>query len=358
MRIAVDAQSVEGQKTGIGVFAGNLMEAMAQEAPDIQWLRYTRASGKDLNPLERVFWESVSIPLKVLRDKPDWVYSPGFAPAFFSPVPQLVTVHDLIGKIYPGNQPAAARAYWSWWLPNALKKARKLVASSESTRSDLERFLGISPRKVKVVPLSAHASFRKLENSKEAREVLLKYNIRSPFLISVGTIEPRKNHLGLLEAYQKIREKAGALFKLVIVGKPGGAERDVEGFIEEKDLGEHVKILGYVPGEDLTALYNAALGYAFVSFYEGFGLPALEAMSCGKSGVASKRSSIPEVVGDTAILVDPENTGEIAEAMLTFVSDNSLRQTLSDRAYARSKDFSTRKTARSMIGIFKNEAFP
>ncbi|MGH7197457.1 MAG: glycosyltransferase family 4 protein, partial [Candidatus Omnitrophota bacterium] len=217
------------------------------------------------------------------------------------------------------------------------------------------RFLGIPENRVDVVPLAVRPHFRVLNDAEKVKAVLEKYGLRRPFFISVSTLEPRKNLLRLLRAFEKLRQSDKNTL-LVLVGKPGGAENELEQFIQERNLRDQVKIAGYVPDDDLVCLYNAAMAYVTVSLYEGFGLPALEAMACGLTGLVSSRSSLPEVTGNTALLVDPENTDAIAEGLLRLSQDGDYRSGLSRAAHARSNHFSIEKTAGAMMEIFKNEA--
>ena len=354
MKIAVDYQSASGRKTGIGVAAENLVTELRRQAPDIEWLLYSSGQ-KDLNTPARIHWESFELPRRTKRDRPDLLYSPGFAPPIRGNVPSVVTVHDLIGLAFQKNQPSAARFYWSVWLPAAVKRARRIVASSESTRRDIERFLRIPRERVDVVPLGVDGAYRKLEDRSLIPETLKRLGIRQPFFISVSTLEPRKNHLRLLQAYEVLKQKRKNDFSLVIVGKPGGAEKQLDAFVKEKGLEPFVKLLGYARQEDVIHLCNAAWGYVMISLYEGFGLPVLEAMSCGLSGVCSDRSSLPEVAGNTALMADPESVEQIAQAMERYASGRGLRSSLCEAAYERSKRFSTALCASRMIEIFKDE---
>ncbi len=357
MKIAVDYQSAAGRKTGIGVAAANLMDAMRRQASDIEWLLYQHPK-QHLSAPGRILWESFEIPARLRKDRPDLLYSPGFAPPMWSPVPAVVTVHDLIGMAFPSNQTPVSGFYWSKWLPQAVRGARRVVASSEWTKRDIERFLKISAEKIRVVPLGVDASFRKLEDRSPIPAVLKEHGISKPFFISVSTLEPRKNHLRLLKAYEIMKHRkyrGDCPFMLVIIGKPGGAEKALHEFVQEKDLASDVLFLGYVRQEELVCLYNAALGYIMVSLYEGFGLPVLEAMSCGLSGICSDRTSLPEVAGKTGILVDPEDLGQMEQGMVNLFEDIAQRETLSRAAHIRSQRFSTAETAREMIEIFRHE---
>lgn len=353
-KIAVDFQSTQGRKTGIGTFTQSLFDAIGRMDCGFEFVFLRSKKNTDLNAPQRLFWENIEIPRQLRQAKADLVFCPGFSPPVNSPCPRVVTVHDIIGKIHPRNQLGFSRFYWSLWQPYAIRKAETIVASSESTRRDLERYLGVMTKSVEVVPLAANPLFRKIDGPSGQNGVLEKYGIRAPFIISVGTFEPRKNTLMLLKAFERAAGMGDAT--LVLVGKDGGMEPALRLFIREMKLSERVRILGYVPDQDLVSLYNAALGYAMVSLYEGFGLPVLEAMSCGLTGVVSDVSSLPEVAGDTAWRVDPQDIKSVQGALETFVSDPAARRQLSVKAYERSKLFSYEKTAKKMIEVFEKAA--
>lgn len=355
MKIGIDCSSVISQKTGIGSFASYLVETLLSISNGVQFNLYRPEGGIDLNAPRRIWWESVGLRRRATHDDVAALYSPGFSPPPYGKFKKIVTVHDLIGLIYPKNVGPASRFYWSVWLPGNLKKADRLVASSESTRRDIKRFLGIPESRVEVVPLAVRPHFRILNDEGKVNAVLEKYKLRRPFFICVSTLEPRKNLLRLLRAFETAQKKHKEI-SLVLVGKPGGAEGELTKFIQEKNLMGCVKMLGYVPDDDLAALYNGAIAYAALSLYEGFGLPALEAMACGLTGIVSNRSSLPEVTGNTARLVDPENVDEIVEGLAWLIRADRERSELASAAYVRSKDFSIEKTALAMMEIFKKEA--
>ncbi len=353
MKIAVDFQSTQGERTGIGVSALHLVEHIARQAPDIEFVRYTFRNTQNIGVLTRMRWESLHVPLKALRDRPDLVYSPGFAPAFFSLVPQVVTVHDLIGMVYPQNLTPAARFYWSRWLPLCVRRAKVVVASSESTRRDIGRYLGRDISKIPVVPLAASGTFRRMDASALSRERLARYGADKPFLLAVGTLEARKNIPNLLTAFAIFKNKTHHPCRLVIAGKCGGESGAVARRAQSEGMGADVTLAGYVSDDDLNLLYNACLGYVLPSLYEGFGLPALEAMSCGASGLVSNVSSLPEVAGDTALYFEPRDVRDIAGALERFCLDDTLRKNLSERALDRARTFSWSRSAQMMIEVFR-----
>ena len=359
MKIGLDGSSLIQKKSGIGSFAASLLPILMDEATrrGHEIMVYRPRGVKDLNTVRRILWESFQLPRKAESDKVDILYSPGFSPPPWGNFKKVVTVHDLIGLIYPGNVGVAACFYWSWWLPRNIRHADKRVASSESTRRDIEKLLKIPAASTEVVLLGANILFS-LEKKDliDSQKVLDGYGLKSPYILSVGTLEPRKNSLGLVNAFKLIAKEIEPA-NLVFVGKDGGVESVLRDFIQKNGLTDRVRILGYVPDAELRHLYGRALGYAMISLYEGFGLPALEAMSNGLAGVVSRVSSLPEVVGDAAWLVDPKNTDEISQALKSLVLDEKKRNYLSVMALERSKEpqFNLKTTAKSMVDIFERE---
>ncbi|MCA9395613.1 MAG: glycosyltransferase family 4 protein [Candidatus Omnitrophica bacterium] len=350
MHIAVDYQSSQGKRTGIGVFASNLCSEISDLKPEWKFSFQTNSKERDLNTPKRIFWESCTLPIRMMSLKPDIVYSPGFAPAIFSPVKQIVTVHDLIGMIYPLNLPLGARFYWSYWLPLCVKRASVCIASSESTRNDMVRLLGMDSQKIRVVPLDANAVYRTPADMQN--DAVARFGLKKPFLVTVGTLEPRKNLMRLVQAVNIIKKSEHLDFQIAVCGKGGGQQELIISEIKKYGLEDTIKLLGYVSDEDIRDLYHASEGYCIVSLYEGFGLPVLEAMCCGRSGVCSDRSSLPEVAGDAAVYVNPESTDNIADGIIRFLSDHEARRSLNVRAVEMSEKFSWKKTAMNMIDVF------
>ncbi len=354
MKIGIDASSLIAQKTGIGSFASHLLEELDFSPNGIDFVRLSPAQRSDMNTPKRLFWESYALPQLAKKARVDALYSPGFSPPPAGKFKRIVTVHDVIGLLFPQNVGLASRFYWTYWLPRNLKKAHKLIASSECTKRDIVRLLGMSPERIDVVPLAVRDTFRVLKNLSAIEAVKQKYGLKNRYLMSVGSLEPRKNYLRLVQAFDRIRPSHPDL-SLLIIGKPAGAEEALQKLIAVKNLQGAVKWLGYVPEEDMISLYGGALGYVIISLYEGFGLPALEAMNCGLAGVAADNSSLPEVTGGTALLVPPKDEDAIEQAIRTLVGDESLRQKMAAAALSRSAQFSIQKTAARMIEIFKKE---
>jgi len=279
LKISVDYQSTEGKRTGIGVTARESIDAMAKALPDWKWLFYKTGSTSDLNTWRRILWESFSIPKRLFKDRPNLIYSPGFAPALWSWVPQVVMVHDLIGMIYPQHLRAPARFYWSVWLPLCVRRAKKVMAISQCTKHDLMRLLHMPEERIHVVPWAANDHYGPAEPNTRDRLVLKKFGLEHSYFISVGTLESRKNIRRLIRAFHYYQHQHKGLAQLALVGKGGDQEQVIRQLVIDLNLEHQVKLLGYVKDEELNQLYGAALGYVCVSLYEGFGLPVLEAMN-------------------------------------------------------------------------------
>lgn len=352
MHIAVDYQSAQGKRTGIGVSAASVCESITKLKPDWTFTYQTISQSKDLNTPGRMIWESLRIPWRVWRSKPDLVYSPGFAPAFFSPVSQVVTVHDLIGMIYPKNLPPAARFYWTYWLPLCVKRASVCVASSQSTKNDMVRLLKMNPDQIRVVPLDANPIYR--TNPNDPLDVAKRFGLTKPFLVTVGTLEPRKNISRLVDAVRLVNKNNDVDFQIAICGKGGGEQEAVCNQISRHGLQDQIKLLGYVSDEDIRDLYHASVGYCIVSTYEGFGLPVLEAMCCGRAGVCSNNSSLPEIAGESAVYVDPMDIKSIADGLRIFLTDEFIQQSLNQKASDIATQFNWGKTAEQMIEVFES----
>ena len=353
LRIAVDFQSSEGRRTGIGVAAVELVAALRATAPELDLACYVTGESRDLNACGRVLWESARIPFRTLRDKPDLVWSPGFAPAFWTSAPQIVTVHDLIGMIYPQNLTLSGKAYWSYWLPACVKRAKVLVASSESTRQDIGRLLGRDIADIKVVPLAASEAYYPIDDTAILDAIRNQYGLKGEYLLAVGTLEPRKNVPTLIRSFKKFRAKRPNGPRLALIGKCGGESGSIARLIRELDLADEVSLLGYIPDEDMNALYNASLGYVLVSTYEGFGLPVLEAMQCSTPVVTANTASLPEIVGSAAILAEPQAESLAAGVMQIHMLSKTARQKVISGGLSHAKTFSWKKTAQATIEVYQ-----
>lgn len=264
----------------------------------------------------------------------------------------LFTLHDLIFELFPQHH----RRYNYWFLklmmPRFLRAADRIVTVSEQSRSDAVRLYGIDPERVTVIHNGVESHFRPAPAAAgEDRAALDRYSLPARYLLHVGTIEPRKNLIRLLEAFGRVRESHPTL-KLVLVGQKGWLYEPFFEALARSGLEEHVLLPGYVSDADLPALYRQAACFVFPTVYEGFGLPALEALACGTPVVASRSSSLPEVTGGAALLVDPYDPAAIAAAIRRVLEDEALAARLRDAGPRRAAVFTWEAAARRTLTLY------
>jgi glycosyltransferase involved in cell wall biosynthesis len=284
----------------------------------------------------------------------DLVHDPtGVFPLLLTGARRVVTIHDVFPYISPKTSTLAERLIYRYWLPVALRRADAVITDSQCSKADILHYLRLKEAQVTVIPAAAGDCYRPLPES-QVEPVLHRHAIQRPYILYVGSIEPRKNLLRLLQAYARLRETAPQ-WRLVIVGARNiWLSSPLLKEIEMMNLKPWVQFTGYIPETDLPALYNGADLFAFPSLYEGFGLPVLEAMRCGAPVVTSNLSSLPEVAGDAAILVDPYNVDAIASAMLLALTAPGLAQDLQRRGLEWSKGFTWERTARQTLAVYQN----
>ncbi len=360
MKIGIDAQSTCGRKTGIGYYAKNLIEELKKNC-DHELFCYSD-SGKDgLNTLARMRWENMTLPIRAKKDKVDLLHIPGFAgPGKKHKFKKITTVCDLIGMIYPRNMGLASRFYWQKWLPQCVKKSDFIIAISDHTKRDVMDLLGIPEEKIRVILLAADSRFIPINDDNALSRVRVKYGLPKKFFLTVSTIEPRKNICGLIRAFDgHMKDNKDSELCLVISGQKSWGYAKAYELVQELGVEKRIVFTNYIEDEDLPYVYNLAEFFAYPSFYEGFGLPVLEALSCGKAVISSNTSSLPEVTGEAAILVDPNEAGQIQVAIKRLDTDNKFRQELSCKALCQARKFSWKNTAEATLDVYRkvlNEA--
>lgn len=264
---------------------------------------------------------------------------------------RVVTVHDVIPYVYPGTRTRLDWLIYHLWLPLAARRADAVITDSAVSKSGIVRFLKINPEKVSVIPLAAAPRFRPLD-PQAVQPALARYGVERPYILYVGSLDARKNLPRLLQAYARLCVSRPG-WALVIVGAHKWMVAPIAETVQRLALAPHVRFTGFVAEEDLPALYNGADLFVFPSLCEGFGLPVLEAMACGTPVVTSNTSSLPEVAGDAALLVDPTDVAAITEAMERVLSDPVLAADLRARGLARASQFSWERTARETLAVYE-----
>ncbi|MFH2070909.1 MAG: glycosyltransferase family 1 protein [Elusimicrobiota bacterium] len=305
------------------------------------------------NRILEFFWtrENICMPLtKKLFGNPD-IY---FSTIYFSPVfkkCQIVSVvYDITTMKYDGYK--EHREIFDLRLKNTIKRSKYLITISEYTKNDLCKYYDVQPDRIVVIPLAADEIFNMIEDKERIIAVLRKYKIDERYILYVGNLGPHKNLHRLVNVFEKLKRVHGIPHKLVLCGKKYWGQEIIE-TIHRLNLQEEILVLDYIPDEDLPYIYSGAEMFVFISLYEGFGLPVVEAMACGVPVIASNTTSIPEVVGDAGILVNPLNEEEILTAILKVLNDGQLKKELGLKGINRAKFFSWEKTARETLEVFK-----
>lgn len=306
------------------------------------WLPTTR-------PLVRIGWEQLIQPFVLWQEKIDLLHSLAFVTPLVSPCPSVITIYDLSFVVFPQAFRYSKRLYLTLFTRLSARKARRIITISESTKRDAVRLLGVSPEKVDVVYCGVDKAFRPLPE-REVAPFRQKRGLPDRFILFVGTIEPRKNVARLVEAYSRLKDRQ---VKLVIGGARGWLYEEVFARVEELGLTGDVLFAGYIPPDELPLWYNAAELFVYPSLYEGFGLPPLEAMACGTPVITSNVSSLPEVIGEAGLTVDPMDSKGLSEAMNQVLGDEALRQSMRERGLARVSRFSWARAARETVEVYQ-----
>jgi glycosyltransferase involved in cell wall biosynthesis len=371
LRIAIDAHTVGTKLGGNESYAVNLIEALAQidsvnhytiyittnEARDRfsnRWPNFKVRSTLPHTPLIR-------IPLTLsaeLRKNPVDVLHVQFTAPPFCPCPVVVSIHDLSFEHLPQTFNRRSRTQLRLTVRHSARRAARILSLSEHTRRDIIESYGISPQRVTAIPIAAPDHFGPITDSRELQRVRHNYGIDGDYILSVGSIQPRKNLARLVRAYASLRRESSAdkLPKLVLVGKCAWLYDETLRVLDETNIKDAVVLTGYVPEKDLPALYSGALCFVYPSYFEGFGLPPLEAMKCGAAVIVGNQTSLPEVVGDAALAVDPFDVDAIAGAIKRLVNNSALRGELRVRGLERARAFNWQETARKTLAVYKEVA--
>ncbi len=299
-------------------------------------------------------WTHLRLAAELQQHPPDVLFVPSHVLPLYCPVPAVVTVHDLGYRRYPEAHRLFDRYYLDWTTRRHSRVAQQLIADSLATKQDLVEFYGARPERITVVYLGRDETLTPVTNSQTIAKIKANYNIKGDYLLYLGTLQPRKNLARLVEAFHRATESLqNKNLKLVIAGKRGWLYNDIYKRVQRLGLMERVIFPGYVADEAKPGLLSGALAYVFPSLYEGFGLPVLEAMACGTPVLTSNSSSLPEVAGTAALLVDPHHTDEIAAGLAKLISNANLRRQLVEQGYQQIQTFSWQKTARQVLEILE-----
>ncbi len=362
MHIGIDASRVIAASTGTERYSYELLAALARHDHRNDYWLYCNGIPAVLPPLAPNF-RLVNLPARRL-----WTYTrlgvavrvqpPAvlFVPSHTLPVPtprnSVVTIHDLGYRVFPAAHTRLRRIELHLTTLWSARAARRVIAISHATRHDLITHYRIAPEKITVIHHGVSAAFAPVHDERALVAVRDRYAIgAAPYLLYVGTVQPRKNLARLIDAFALARAHTGSPVRLVLAGKRGWLTAAIEHRAAARGLGDAVHFAGYVADGDLPALLSGARAFVFPSLYEGFGMPVLEAMACGTPVLTSTTSSLPEVAGDAALLVDPHDTAAIADGLTRLLTDDRLHATLRERGRAHAARFTWAATAQATLGV-------
>ena len=364
MRIAIDARKL--RDFGVGTYVRNLLRHLARLDEQTEFVvlcrEEDRAFAAELGENFRVVpersrgysvREQITVPLDLRREGVDLFHAPHYVLPPLTPCRSVVTIHDCIHLRFPQylpNRLAYAYARTSLWI--ATHRSARVLTVSEASKRDILRYYNIPESKVDVIHNAIDQRFHEEPPADEVMRVKERYQLNDPFILYAGNIKPHKNIERLIEAYHTMRRGELSHVKLLIIGDEISKYATLRRTVHRYKLHKHVRFFGFVPDNTLAILYRLARVFVFPSLYEGFGLPPLEAMASGTPVITSNVSSLPEVVGDAAMLIDPYEPDAIAGAMRRVLSDDRLHDDMRERGLARARDFSWERSVRRIRGIY------
>ncbi len=361
IKIGIDLSITRTNQAGTAMYAGRLAEALRRIDAEHDYhifadeTRRQMGQGKTLRSRAEVvyhdlIWNHVILPGKARRAGIDLLHMPANIMPVFSPCPTVVSIQDTL----PVTMPQHFTFWWSHYarifMPLSARRAALILTDSEASRQDIVKDFRVPPEKVIVTYLAAAPCFQPVSEAVIA-VVKRKYRL-DKFILSVCTLEPRKNVNRLIQAFALLRQ-AGIDYQLIHVGAKGWLYDATLAEVQRLGLAESVRFLGHVPVDDLVALYNAASVFVYPSLYEGFGIPLLEAMGCGCPVVTSNGSSLPEVAGEAGILVDPTDVEQIAAAIRQVLDDPALAADRRQKGLARARLFSWDRCAQETLDAYR-----
>jgi glycosyltransferase involved in cell wall biosynthesis len=363
MRFAIDAHAIGRRLTGNEVYVRSLINAMAAEGQAWELMAYVsseeasqtlaagvRTSRVATNPFLRL---GADLSTKVWKDQPDLLHVQYTAP-LACPVPVVATVHDVSYLEHPEYFTRERALQLKWTVRRTVQRAAKILTGSESARNSILKVYGeLAEDKVVVVPIAASPAFRRISRESAAAAVRDRFSLAAPFLLGVGDLQPRKNQIGLIRAFARlVREFPQFPHNLVLAGKATWFAPRVYQAARDSGVADRIRFLGFVSDQELLHLYNACDVFVFPSYYEGFGIPVLEAMACGRAVICSNTSSLPEVADGAALLFDPYSVNEMVRAMADLLLDSELRSRMERLGIQRAAQFSWKRAAQETLDVY------
>jgi glycosyltransferase involved in cell wall biosynthesis len=360
MKIGIAARGLSESSGGVKQYIESITSAVLKIDSENEYYifhnnyedvnKFPAAKNIVMESSSKMLWDYILLPKALRKYKLDIVIFPKNVVPFFIDAKFVVIIHDLAYFMPELNAyPLLDTVYMRSMIKSSLKRADRVIAVSKNTKNDIIEIIGTDENKIEVVYEAADHKYRQVTDRSKLNYIKDQYKLGDKFIFYSGSLSPRKNMLRFLNAYNKIKDTIP--HKLVLTGGKSWKDKNVHELIGQ--MGNSVIKLGHVPDEHMPLIYNLADLFVYPSLYEGFGLPPLEAMACGCPVISSNLSSIPEVVGDAAIMVDPYSTDEIADAMYEVLTDDELKHSMIEKGIKRSELFNWEKSAKEILGVYE-----
>lgn len=372
-KIIIDGRFINSENAGLGRYSANLLKNLFSRKTGFDYIVMVKSGEVFDNELKAIMesskdkieifktdikhysLEEQTILAKKIRSlKPDLVHFLHFNHPANYKGEFVVTIHDLTLSVYSGKQSFIERLAYEYIIKHAAKKSKAILTVSDYVASDLAKTFLISKSKIYTTYNGIDASFRPISNSRMLLDVEKKYKIKSPFILSVGQWRAHKNLSRLVQAFaQIVKDKKFDVYNLVFVGKKDARDDEFMRQVDELGLSDRVQYTGFASDEDLPCIYNLADAFVFPSLSEGFGLPGVEAQSCGTPVASSDATSLPEVLGNGAIFFNPQNISDMASAIKKLLGNDALVKDIIEKGFSNSKRFSWRTCADSTLEVYR-----
>jgi glycosyltransferase involved in cell wall biosynthesis len=367
MRVGIDGRELQKNRmTGIGRYLLNFLSYALSIKPEWEFIIFgnqnTNISLENPN-LRKIsipeyitlWWDQVQLPYHLEKKKIDLLFSPYYKAPIYSPCKVIITIHDLIplmSSFQQKSNPSLKRVVLKHWGKIIARKAQAIITVSENSKKDIVKMLKVPDGKIEVAPNSVEDRYQPVSDFKALERIKKKYEITKEYIFNLGNLKPHKNISGLLKAYSQLSSNLKDKYQLVIVGKKERYFNALANLAKELQL--DTLFIDYVQDPDLPALLSSAEFLVFPSFYEGFGIPVLEAMACGCPVVSSNTSSMPEVLGDAALFFNPYHVEEMSLAIRKMLEDENLRNKFRQKGLERVRLFTLEKAAKKILDVFES----
>ncbi len=366
MKIAVNTRFLLKNKlTGLGHFTYEVLKPMVRNNPDCEFVfLFDRKFSDEFvfapnitpvvvhpqarHPLLFYWWFEHSVPRALKGHKIDAFFSPDNFMSLRLDMPTLLIIHDLAFEHYPKDVYWYNQLYYKHFMPKFAQKAARIAAVSEATKRDIVEHYSVDPDKIDTAYPGLNRDIGTAGDAEKHRQIRQAYAAGCPYFVNIGTIQPRKNLVNLFRAFEAFKDKTGSDTKLLLIGGKGWKNAEIYNTREASPYKSDMLFLGYLDNRQISEILSAALGLTCVSYFEGFGMPVIEAQACGCPVIASDISSLPEAGGDAAYYVDPFSVSSIAHAMEVFLQNDALRNELINKGFVNYKKFTWDKTARAI----------